>query len=122
MPKAAVPVEIAGDAAEPLGYADASFDAVACTLVLCAVPGLSRSLTEVRRLRPGGTPVVLEHVRGSGQLATPAGPGHVILVGAGRRMPAQPRYRGHHQVRWIRHRAGGILRSVPAGLRPGRCR
>ena len=48
---------------DALPFGDASFDAVVCTLVLCSVPDVSRSLAEVRRvLRPGGRLVFLEHV------------------------------------------------------------
>ncbi len=50
--------------AEALPFADASFDTVVSTLVLCTVPELDRSLAEVRRvLAPGGQLLFLEHVR-----------------------------------------------------------
>ncbi len=53
---------------ESLPFADASFDAVIATLLLCSVPSPTRALAEVRRvLRPGGAFVFLEHV------AAPAG-------------------------------------------------
>ena len=61
---APVPVEVRSDAAETLGFEDATFDAVVCTCVLCSVRDLSAALSEVRRvLRPGGVLAVLEHVR-----------------------------------------------------------
>ena len=42
---------------------DASFDVVLSTLVLCSVPDLDATLSEIRRvLRPGGRFVFLEHV------------------------------------------------------------
>ena len=65
-----VPVEVTGDAAETLTHPDSSFDAVVFTLVLCSVASPDRALAEARRvLRPSGRLVVLEHVRGGGQLA-----------------------------------------------------
>ncbi len=62
--RCSVPVEVRGDAAEALGFEDATFDAVVCTCVLCSVRDVPAALSEVRRvLRPGGLPAVLEHVR-----------------------------------------------------------
>lgn len=55
--------------AEELPFADASFDAVVTTLVLCSVNDLGAAAAELRRvLRRGGRLVVIEHV------ATPGGP------------------------------------------------
>jgi ubiquinone/menaquinone biosynthesis C-methylase UbiE len=49
--------------AEELPFADASFDAVVSTLVLCSVNDPARALAEMRRvLRPGGKLVFIEHV------------------------------------------------------------
>ena len=51
--RASVPVELSSDSAEQLRYADASFDAVIFTLVLCSVARPDRALAEARRvLRP----------------------------------------------------------------------
>jgi SAM-dependent methyltransferase len=59
-----VPVEVRGDAAEGLGFEDATFDAVVCRCVLGTIRDLPAALSEVRRvLRPGGLLAVLEHVR-----------------------------------------------------------
>ena len=56
-------VEIANADAETLPFADASFDAVVATLLLCSVASPERALAEMRRvLRPGGAFVFLEHV------------------------------------------------------------
>jgi len=53
--------------AEELPVADASFDAVVSTLVLCTVRDVPRALAEMRRvLRPGGRVYFIEHVRGEG--------------------------------------------------------
>jgi ubiquinone/menaquinone biosynthesis C-methylase UbiE len=67
---ARVPVEMVDAAAEDLPFSDASFDAAVCTLVLCSVADLDRSLAEIRRvLRPSGQLAVIEHVRGDPRLA-----------------------------------------------------
>ena len=67
---ARVPVEVTSDTAESLRHADASFDAVVFTLVLCSVNSPDRALVEARRvLRPSGRLIALEHVRGSGSLS-----------------------------------------------------
>jgi ubiquinone/menaquinone biosynthesis C-methylase UbiE len=64
---APVPVEVVAGTAEALPVADASVDAVLCSLVLCSVDDVDRALAECRRvLRPGGTLHVLEHVRAPG--------------------------------------------------------
>lgn len=50
--------------AESLPFADASFDTVVTTLVLCTVGDQPRALAELRRvLRPGGALLFMEHVR-----------------------------------------------------------
>ncbi|HET8755645.1 MAG TPA: class I SAM-dependent methyltransferase [Solirubrobacteraceae bacterium] len=62
--------EIVPAAAEQLPFADASFDTVVSTLVLCTVEDPERALAEARRvLRPGGRLLFIEHVRGDGPLA-----------------------------------------------------
>ena len=53
---------VEGDAMD-LPYADASFDAVVCTFVLCGVPDERRGLEEMLRvLRPGGDLLLADHV------------------------------------------------------------
>jgi ubiquinone/menaquinone biosynthesis C-methylase UbiE len=60
----AIPVEVVEAPAEALPFADASFDTVALTLVLCTVPEPDRALAEIARvLKPGGRFLFLEHVR-----------------------------------------------------------
>ena len=57
------PITVSADHAESLGVADASFDTVVTTLVLCSVNDLDGALAEIRRvLRPGGKLIFLEHV------------------------------------------------------------
>jgi ubiquinone/menaquinone biosynthesis C-methylase UbiE len=49
---------------QSLGFADASFDAVTCTLGFCTIPDTRAAATEAFRvLRPGGQLLMLEHVR-----------------------------------------------------------
>ena len=56
-------IEIVDDKAESLSFADASFDAVVSTLVLCSVSDLEQSLAEMYRvLKPNGIFVFIEHV------------------------------------------------------------
>jgi ubiquinone/menaquinone biosynthesis C-methylase UbiE len=50
--------------AEKLPFANARFDTVVSTLVLCTVPDQPQTLRELRRvLKPGGRLLFLEHVR-----------------------------------------------------------
>ncbi len=52
--------------AEQLAFADRVFDTVVSTLVLCTVADPARALAEIRRvLKPGGSLLLLEHVRSS---------------------------------------------------------
>lgn len=56
-------IELSSASADALPFADASFDVVVSTLVLCSVPDPARTLGEIRRvLAPGGAFVFLEHV------------------------------------------------------------
>lgn len=52
-----------GDA-HALAFADETFDGVVMTLALCTIPDEHRAIHEAKRvLRPGGTLILLEHVR-----------------------------------------------------------
>lgn len=62
-------IDLRSAPAESLPVPDASFDVAVSTLVLCTVDDPAASLAEVSRvLRPGGTLVFIEHVRGDGLL------------------------------------------------------
>ena len=57
-------VELRVGSAEDLGFADAAYDSVVGTLVLCSVPDDRAVIAEVARvLRPGGRLILVEHVR-----------------------------------------------------------
>jgi SAM-dependent methyltransferase len=57
-------VEVVGAGGEALPFADASFDTVITTLVLCTIPDPEAALSEVARvLKPDGRLLFLEHVR-----------------------------------------------------------
>ena len=67
---APAPVEVVEARAEALPFPNSSFDHVVCVLVLCSVTDLDAALAEARRvLRPHGTLVLLEHLRGTGRRA-----------------------------------------------------
>ena len=58
------PAEVVDAGADALPFADATFDVVVCTLVLCSVPDPAAAVREVARvLRPGGRFLFAEHVR-----------------------------------------------------------
>lgn len=59
-----IEVEFQEASAEQLPFDDDSFDTVVFTLSLCTIPDPVRALHEARRvLKPGGTLLVLEHVK-----------------------------------------------------------
>ncbi|HEY6411783.1 MAG TPA: class I SAM-dependent methyltransferase, partial [Ktedonobacteraceae bacterium] len=61
---ARVPVNLIQTPVENLPFADESFDSAVVTLVFCSVNDPLRGLSEVRRvLKPGGTLLMVEHVR-----------------------------------------------------------
>jgi ubiquinone/menaquinone biosynthesis C-methylase UbiE len=62
--QAAVPINLTQASSEALPFADATFDSVVITLVLCSVEDPAQSLQEVKRvLKPQGTLFLFEHVR-----------------------------------------------------------
>ncbi|MBA2545386.1 MAG: class I SAM-dependent methyltransferase [Solirubrobacterales bacterium] len=66
-PPAGMETEVLEAGAEALPFEDESFDTAVATLVLCTVPEIQASLSEIRRvLVEGGALLVLEHIRGEG--------------------------------------------------------
>jgi ubiquinone/menaquinone biosynthesis C-methylase UbiE len=62
-------IELRQTPAEHLPFPDASVDAVVSTLVLCTVADPAAAIREMRRvLRPAGSLLFIEHVRGDGLL------------------------------------------------------
>jgi ubiquinone/menaquinone biosynthesis C-methylase UbiE len=67
---APVPITLTRAPVEALPFPDAHFDSVVATLVFCSVRGPMLGLCEIWRvLKPGGTLLLLEHVRAQGKLA-----------------------------------------------------
>jgi ubiquinone/menaquinone biosynthesis C-methylase UbiE len=62
--QAGFPVDLHVADAQDLPFPDESFDTVVATLALCSIPDDTAAAAEIARvLRPGGTLVLLEHVR-----------------------------------------------------------
>jgi ubiquinone/menaquinone biosynthesis C-methylase UbiE len=67
---AAVPSRLSRAPVEALPFPAAQFDSAVATLVFCSVHDPERGLSEIWRvLKPGGTLLLLEHVRARGKLA-----------------------------------------------------
>jgi ubiquinone/menaquinone biosynthesis C-methylase UbiE len=67
---APVPIALTQAPAEAIPFADATFDCVVGTLVLCSVISPAVALQEVKRvLKPGGALLLFEHVRAGGGIA-----------------------------------------------------
>jgi ubiquinone/menaquinone biosynthesis C-methylase UbiE len=64
--RARPPARVVEASAEALPFADATFDTVVSTMVLCTVQDVGAALAEIRRvLAPGGRLLLIEHVRAS---------------------------------------------------------
>jgi ubiquinone/menaquinone biosynthesis C-methylase UbiE len=67
---ARVPITLTQAPVEALPFADETFDSAVATLVFCSVTDPLRGLSEIRRvLKPGGTLLLIEHVRAQGAFA-----------------------------------------------------
>lgn len=67
---AKVPIKLVQSPVENLPYPDESFDSVVATLVFCSVNDPRRGMSEIRRvLKPGGSLLMIEHVRAKGRVA-----------------------------------------------------
>ena len=61
---APVPITLTQASVEALPFSDALFDSVVATLVFCSVADPARGFYEIKRaLKPGGTLLLVEHVR-----------------------------------------------------------
>jgi glutaredoxin-like protein len=66
---APVPITLTRAPVEALPFPDAHFESIVVTLVLCSVQDPERGLREIWRvLKPGGTLLLLEHVRSQGKI------------------------------------------------------
>src|SRR5260370_29893632 len=66
---APVPITLTRTPVESLPFPDEQFDSAVATLVFCSVQDPERGLREIWRvLKPGGTLVLLEHVRAQGRI------------------------------------------------------
>ncbi len=67
---ARVPITLTQAPVEALPFADEIFDSAVATLVFCSVTDPLRGLSEIQRvLKPGGTLLLIEHVRAQGAIA-----------------------------------------------------
>src|SRR6266705_5464332 len=67
---ARVPITLTQAPVETLPFADETFDSAVATLVFCSVTDPMRGLSEIQRvLKPGGTLLLIEHVRAQGAIA-----------------------------------------------------
>ena len=65
--QARIPITLSQASVEALPFADATFDSVVITLVLCSVQHPAKSMQEIHRvLKPGGSLLLCEHVRSEG--------------------------------------------------------
>jgi len=70
MNTAQVPITLTQAVVEALPFADGTFDSAVATLVFCSVNDPVRGFHEIMRvLKPGGTLLLVEHVRSQGAIA-----------------------------------------------------
>ncbi len=67
---ARVPITLTQAPVEALPFADETFDSAVATIVFCSVTDPLRGFSEIRRvLKPGGSLLLVEHVRAQGAIA-----------------------------------------------------
>lgn len=85
------PAQLQEGDAQSLDFADESFDTVVCTLGFCTIPDPRRGLEEAHRvLVPGGSLVLLEHVRS---------PSRPVRMGQRLLEPLSVRFEADHLLR-----------------------
>ena len=110
-------VRLVQNCAERLPFADASFDAAFATLVFCSVASPGEAFAELRRVvRPGGTIVLLEHVRPAGLLGYFFDALNVLTVALAddhfNRRTAQEAARAGLRLERLERRALGIINLI----------
>jgi ubiquinone/menaquinone biosynthesis C-methylase UbiE len=110
-------VSLVQTCAERLPFADDAFDAAFATLVFCSVASPRQAFAELRRVvRPGGTIVLLEHVRPDGLLGYVFDALNVLTVALfddhfNRRTADEARRAGLETVH-VERRAFGIIQII----------
>ncbi|HLX56948.1 MAG TPA: class I SAM-dependent methyltransferase [Ktedonobacteraceae bacterium] len=114
---APVPITLTSAPVESLPFPDGQFNSAVATLVFCSVQDPGRGLREIWRvLKPGGTLVLLEHVRAQGR---------VIARIQDALVPLSTRCMGH--CHWNRDTLSSVLhtgfqatqvRQLSGGLQP----
>jgi SAM-dependent methyltransferase len=101
---------------ESLPFPDAQFESVVATLVFCSVHDPERGLREIWRvLKPGGTLLLLEHVRARKHNRLGAGCARATLDPLHGPLPLEPRYLAGGSASWLPGHAGASAqRGTPA--------
>lgn len=118
--KAKIPIEILEMDAQQMLFPDHSFDCVIDTCVFCSVPDPIKGLEEIKRVcKPGGTVIMIEHVRSDnpllGKLMDILNPLVLNIVGANiNRETVKNVERAGIKIKSIDERMGKILKLIIA--------